>query len=526
VLGRRGCALNMANQLKVEVIQNIRALKEQGWSQRRIARELGLDRETVRRHWKRGGDPKPATLSTPGNEGGEGPSPVPPGRVEPAAVDGTTGMGRPGLCDGFAALITGKLEQGLSAQRIHQDLQREVAFAGSYQSVKRFVRGLKEERPQRVWRIEVQPAEEAQVDFGLGAPVVEGAGGRRRRTWVFRIVLSFSRKAYSESVYRQDTETFLRCIENAFRCFGGVPKTLNLDNLKAAVLRFDWADPELNPKLAEFARHYRTVILPCIPRTPEHKGKVENSVGYVKKNALKARSFESLAAQNRFLGEWERNVADVRIHGTTRRQVQALFLEEAGHLLGLPPTLFPCFREGRRTVHRDSFVEVEKAYYAVPEEYIGHVVWARWDGREVRISTEKGEQIRMHCRLEPGRFSESLGVGGGRGSLQSNLDYWMGRAGELGEPVSRWAQGLVEHRGPASIRSLMGLVGLHEQHSFKALNTACATAVSRGAWRLSDVRQLLERPSGVQTQLDFMEDHPLIRNLAEYGLFLRNHRQT
>jgi len=187
VLGRRGCALNMANQLKVEVIQNIRALKEQGWSQRRIARELGLDRETVRRHWKRGGDPKPATLSTPGNEGGEGPSPVPPGRVEPAAVDGTTGMGRPGLCDGFAALITGKLEQGLSAQRIHQDLQREVAFAGSYQSVKRFVRGLKEERPQRVWRIEVQPAEEAQVDFGLGAPVVEGAGGRRRRTWVFRI---------------------------------------------------------------------------------------------------------------------------------------------------------------------------------------------------------------------------------------------------------------------------------------------------------------------------------------------------
>ena len=169
--------------------------------------------------------------------------------------------GRPGHCQPFAARIESKLALGLSAQRIYQDLKAEVAFGGSYQSVKRFVRRLKRVEPQRVWRIEVQPGQEAQVDFGLGAPVVDPESGRRRRTWVFRIVLSYLRKAYSEAVFRQDTETFLRCLENAFRCFGGVPKTLNLDNLKAAVLRFDWADPELNPKLAEFARHYRTVIL-------------------------------------------------------------------------------------------------------------------------------------------------------------------------------------------------------------------------------------------------------------------------
>jgi hypothetical protein len=174
-------------------------------------------------------------------------------------------------------------------------------------------------------------------------------------------------------------------------------------------------------------------------------------------------------------------------------------------------------------VHRDSYVEVEKAYYAVPQEYIGRTVWARWDGREVRLSTERGEPLRLYCRREPGRFTDPLGVGGGRGSLEANLDYWLRRAGELGEPVSRWAQGLVEQRGPAAIRSLMGLVSLHEQHSFKALNTACATALSRGVWRLRDVRQLLARPTGVQTQLDFMQDHPLIRNLAEYGLFIRNH---
>lgn len=518
----------MANQLTVETIQNIRALQAQGWSQRRIARELGVDRETVRRYWAGVVDSKPATLLTPGSEGDAAePSPA-SGPAETAVATAAAGprdpvdTGRPGHCQPFAALIESKLALGLTAQRIYQDLKSEVAFGGSYQSVKRFVRRLKRAEPQRVWRIEVQPGEEAQVDFGLGAPVVAPESGRRRRTWVFRIVLSFSRKAYSEAVFRQDTETFLRALENAFRCFGGVPKTLNLDNLKAAVLHFDWADPDLNPKLAEFARHYRTVILPCLPRTPEHKGKVENSVGYVKKNALKARRFDSLAAQNQFLREWERGVADSRIHGTTRRQVQGLFEEEAPHLLGLPSTLFPCFREGRRTVHRDSFVEVEKAYYAVPQEYIGRVVWARWDGREVRLSTERGEALRVYARLEPGRFTDPLGIGGGRGSLEANLNYWLARAGELGEPVSRWAHGLVEQRGPAAIRALMGLVSLHEVHSFKALNTACATALSRGVWRLRDLRQLLERPSGVQTQLDFMEDHPLIRNLAEYGLFIRN----
>ena len=158
-------------------------------------------------------------------------------------------MGRKSLCETFAKLIEEKTDQGLSAQRIYQDLKIEVQFTGSYESVKRFVRVLRQTDPERVWRIEVAPGEEVQVDFGTGAPIVSSDGGRKK-TWVFRIVLSFSRKAYSEAVFHQDTETFLRCLENAFRHFGGVSQTVNLDNLKAAVLKFDFADPELNPKLA------------------------------------------------------------------------------------------------------------------------------------------------------------------------------------------------------------------------------------------------------------------------------------
>ena len=200
----------------------------------------------------------------------------------------------------LAEVIGAKVEVGLSARRIYQDLVEENGFADSYQSVKRFVRKLKARQPQRVWRLECQPGEELQLDFGLGAPIDEERG-ETRRSWVLRLVLSYSRKGYSEAVFRQDTETFLRCLENGLRSFGGMPLLLNLDNFKAAVRKADWFDPDINPKLADFCRHYGMHVMPCRPGRPEHKGKVERGVAYVRSNALKGRRFKSLSEENRFL---------------------------------------------------------------------------------------------------------------------------------------------------------------------------------------------------------------------------------
>ena len=169
-----------------------------------------------------------------------------------------------------------------------------------YHSVRRFVAKLNQVKPLPFRRIEVAAGEEAQVDFGTGAPIVD-EDGKRRRTHVLRVVLSHSRKAYSESVFRQTTENFIRCIENAFRHFGGVPKTLVPDNLKAAVLNADWYDPELNPKLRSFCEHYGTVLLPTKPRTPRHKGKVERGVDYVQENALERTNVQQLARTERSL---------------------------------------------------------------------------------------------------------------------------------------------------------------------------------------------------------------------------------
>jgi len=242
----------MSNVLKVSLQTTIYSLTERGWSQRRIASELGINRETVGRYLRLGN----RAIAIAGSEDGSDRKPA-------ISITGIS-AGRRSHCEPLTEVIAAKVEVGLSARRIYQDLVEQNGFSESYQSVQRFVRKLKAAQPQRVWRVEAQPGEEVQVDFGLGAPIYDEVD-RSRRSWVFRMVLSYSRKAYSEAVLRQDTETFLRCLENGLRTFAGVPLLLNLDNLKAAVLKADWFDPEINPKLADFCRHYRIHVMPCRP---------------------------------------------------------------------------------------------------------------------------------------------------------------------------------------------------------------------------------------------------------------------
>jgi transposase len=523
----------MANQLTVQTQDAIRTLTKQGWGIRRIAKELGLSRNTVRQY-VRAMEPAASATAEAAPADGTAPAPIqtdPPfdhreSQIDPLSTAGK--MGRKSLCEDHGPLIIAKVADGLTAQRIFQDLQIEAAFTGSYESVKRFVGKLRHTQPELVCRIEVAPAEEVQVDFGAG-PMLVGADGKRFKTWIFRMVLSHSRKGYTEAVRRQDTETFLRVLENGFRHFGGVTLTVNLDNLKAAVLRFDWADPELNPKLRDFARHHGTSILPCRPRTPQHKGKVENNIAYVRSNALKGRSFTSVADLNQRLFQWEANVADRRIHGTTKRQVAEHFKTEKPFLLPLPAMLFPCFEEGKRTVQCDAHVEVAKAFYHVPPEYLRREVWVRYDSRQVQIFTQQKDTtlklIQSHRRLEPGQFTNARGLGGGYGPVQAQLQYWLNRAQQMGAPCAQWARELANQRGIDGIRSLIGLVHLTDRHSFAVVNQACAKASAKGTYRLRDVRALLESRE-TQSQFHFEENHPLIRNLSEYGIFIRLQTKT
>ena len=500
-------------QLKVNQQQSIIALHQQGWSGRRIARELGLDRGTVAKYLP--AESKPATNPQTGS--GEADP------AKPARNPQTGSVSIPGpasLCDPWREQIEAALERGLSIQRIYQDLVVEGQFAGSYFSVGRFVlrRVDAQELPFR--RMECAPAQELQVDFGLGAWVMEN--GKRRRPHLLRAVLSHSRKGYSEVVWRQTSESFLRCLENAFRSFGGVTGTVVIDNLKAGVIRADWYDPELNPKLEEFARHYGTVILPTKPVMPRHKGKVESAVKYAQNNALKGRTFESLTAQNAYLADWDKSVADTRIHGTTRRQVGKLFEEvERPALQPLPASLFPVFIEAQRTVHRDGYVEFKKAYYSAPPEYVGRQVWVRQEARLLRLYNTRREQIALHALAEPGKFTTDPAHlhSRKRHIIERGADYLLDRCRMIGPLTATWAEAMHQTRGPQSLRVMQGLLHLAGKHPAAELEKAARVATHHGTWRLRDLKRLLALPGNV-VQMDFLESHPLIRSLEAYRIEL------
>jgi len=525
----------MANHLEMAEVQAIQALRAGGWSFRRIGRELDIHRETVKRYCQLAeGD-----SSAAGSEAGQNRPNLPAGLAAASPWRaGPDDQNRPNLplgspgpssrSESFREIIVEALERGLSAQRIWQDLRDGQGFEGGYDSVKRFVRRLKAANPLPFRRMEGEPGAEAQVDFGMGAPVIipegqllpVGAKTRRRKTHVFRIVLSHSRKAYSEVVYHQTTESFIRCLENAFWCFGGVPKTLVIDNLKAAVRKVDWFDPELNPKVRSFCAHYGTVVLPAKPGMPRHKGKVERNVGYVQDNGLKGRSFASLEEQNGHLQNWETQTADNRIHGTTRQQIKKAFEDvEKPALLPLPAGRFPSFNEGRRRVNRDGHVEVDRAYYSVPPEYVTREVWVRRDGRTVRIFNHRFEQIAIHARREPGRFSTQDGhiPREKRSGVERGAVWLLGRASLIGPQAGRWAEQMIHQRGIEGVRVLMGLLSLSQRHPRNTIEHACELASTHGAYRLRIIRELIKRQGDRQQQFEFIDQHPIIRSLSDYA---------
>jgi transposase len=540
----------MANVLRVARVEQIFELYRQGKSQRQIARELQIDRGSVSRYLKQAaqglgtgaagagpGESKPAIPHT-------GSAPPKPAILhigadsKPATVHTGTGAvamlsaplpalwppGGHSKCEPHRTFIVEGLEAGHSAQRIFQDLKTTRDFKGSYFSVLRMVQRLKHASVLPFRRMECAPGAEAQVDFGSG-PMLVGQDGKRRKTHVFRITLSHSRKSYSEAVLRQTTDDFMRCLENAFWAFGGVPKTLVIDNLKAAVEQADWYDPELNPKLHAFCRHYGTVLLPCKPYTPRHKGKIESGIKYVKNNALKGRVFTSLQAQNEHLNTWEERVADRRIHDTTKRQVKEVFeTAERSALLPLPTERFPSFQEQQRIVHRDAHVEVAKAYYSVPPEYMGRTVWVRWDGRLVRVFNSRWEEIALHARAEPGRFSTDVRHLAAEkiSSVERGADALLCRTRRIGAQTGRWAEAMLKDRGIEGVRVLVGLLALARQYLSADLERACEVAAGHGAYRLRVLRTLLKRqPSSQQEELDFMAEHPLIRRMDDYGALVK-----
>jgi len=488
----------------MEKQHQIRALLELGWTYRAIERETGIRRETISGYDHR----KAAKVPT---EDGLKPANCPPSSRSSAAE--------------YRTSIEDGLKQGHSAQRIYQDIKVQWKADVSYDAVKRFCRILKKKEPQVYARIHSAPGEEAQVDFGLGAPTFNGK--IYRRPYLFKMVLSYSRHSYEEVVWHQDVETFIRCHERAFQAFGGVPKTIRLDNLKSGVLSANLFEPVLNPTYQQFSEHSGFVAIPCLPRKPEHKGKVEAGVKYTQDNALKGCRFESLEQQNGHLRHWNRTWARRRIHGTTKQQVQKMFSEERDRLKTLPPGEFEYFKIGTRTVHADGHIEVARAYYSVPHQYLGRRVTVHFNSKWVKILgplSDSLEPIAFHRTIIPGRFrTESQHLPHKKTfSIVSYTRYLIEKCGHIGPDCEKWAHFILEERQQRAFRPIQGILSLKKKYGNLRVNQACENAIKLNAFHYHTVKSLCEDSLEDEPQRELIQDHELIRSTSEYSAYLNN----
>ena len=520
----------MGNVLKMDKKHVIEGMIGLGWSDRRIQRETRISRITVAKYRKSFQTSPQVPAGFPAEKGQNDPQ-VPTGSGEhwvvpetllaDADIDTSPPLPPPrnALLLPHLSAIKKSLTQGLTTQRIYQDLVEEGTYHGSYDSIKRYVRKVRKKAPHFFERLPVFPGREAQVDFSHG-PLI-GDGPQKRRCWLFKMTLSFSRHAYEELVFAQDVETFLRCHERAFAFFGGVPETVKIDNLKSGVLRAHLYEPILNPVYLSFSKWFGFVIVPCDPYQPQQKGRVERDIAYTQNNALKGRKIVSLEEGNQLLYHWNKRWARLRIHGTTKRQVWPQFIElEKPCLRPLPIASFPFFKVGRRKVDVQGHIEVASNFYSAPYHLIGTYVSVHFNSEEVVILT--GETILCRHRTRHGK-AQASSLTDHRPphkpvSLEAEEHLHLQRAKSVGPNLHRLIDKMLSQEGASTIKRVRGVMSLRKSFPSLHLEDAAGIALARHNLSYHFVKSLCEslRNNEGNTQDTLTEEHELIRSMDEY----------
>jgi transposase len=503
----------VARYLEMSKSQHLQSLLELGWPERRIARELGIHRKTVRRYAELR---RSKCTKTPADS--ESGAAVEAGDQ----TDAVRQQRRPFRAAAHSDDVQLGVDAGDTAQVIYQFLVDERGYAGSYDSVKRYVRHLKAGRPKAaVGVMHHAPGEEGQVDYFRGAQTFDPVRGGYHRPWIFRMTLCHSRHGYEEAVWRLDLPTFLALHERAFRDFGGVPAVIRHDNMTAGVSRACYYDPDSNAKYLAFARHWGFGPLPTKPYTPRENGKQERAGGYCKHNAYrKNQRFESLADHNQHLRQWNVRWARTRVHGTTRRQVYAHFLEtEQPSLKVCAAQNFPFFECGTRKVHVDAHVEVAGSFYPVPLRLVGERVHVRWDAHLVRIF-HQDDEVALHARIAPGRWALRPGHDPAEltSTQTSHLEWLKRRCSDIGPELRRWADAAHEARGIRTFKLLQGVLSLARTHTRAQMLHAATVAHERSLFRYEAVKRLASAPLPPPPERRLITADPAIRPIEQYTL--------
>jgi transposase len=397
------------------------------------------------------------------------------------------------------------LEKRLGPQAIHDRLRLEhTDFRGSLGSLKRLVRRIRLERGVRpedvAIPVDTDPGEVAQVDFGYAGKLWDAATGKPRKAWVFVMVLGHSRHQYAEVVFDQRTATWLELHQRAFAWFGGVPKVMVPDNLKAAVIRAAFGvscAPELNRSYRELARHHGFRVDPTPPRSPEKKGKVESGVKYVKNNFLRGREHQELGELNRELLRWVQDIAGVRVHGTTGRRPLSVFTEEEqAHLLPLPTRRYDAVIWKKATVHADCHVHFEQRLYSVPWRLINREVWVRATTSSVAVYSMDDVRVATHRRHGgKQRSTHDDHLPAGRADLRHrSQSYWEERAERVGHDVGVFVREVfASDEVLLQLRAVQAIVTYLEKFPTERANAAARRASFYGSYSYQAIKNILTR---------------------------------
>lgn len=495
-------------RFRVQIVTDIIYRLKSGQSERAIAKDLACSRMTVRKYHELAESKgylelfqeitDPAVLLC---EMGE--IPAPPNNVS--------------TVEPYRKVVEDLLANDVEMAAIHSRLRKNHGYTGSYSSIRRFVKHLRPVEPVAFVRIEKPAGQEAQVDFGGAGKMLDPCSAKMRQAYCFVMTLSFSRHQYVEFVFDQKMETWIGCHKRAFEWFGGVPREMVLDNLKAAVIQASLEDPVLSEPYRKLAQHYGLILHPCRVRTPEHKGKVENGVRYVKRNFLAGETFLDIDDANRQVKIWVMEIAGLRDHGTIHEQPIARFERERDELLRLPDEPFELLSVRMLKLHPDCHVEINGSYYSAPHTLIGKTfevhVYERvvqiYNGVELLVThgraKHRGERITLNEHYPPEKVIY----------LMRTPSYCIKRSEEIGESCAQIARRLFSERPLDQLRSVQHIVGLTDKYGPERVEAACARALHYGDGRYRRIKGILE--SGLDMQMPKAEKKPVSPRSYEFA---------
>lgn len=445
----------------MDIHTTVKTLLSKGLSRRKVAEQLGIHRKVIK-------------------------------RIERDLASGSSRVGyhREKLLAGFEQQIKDFLSADLTAELIHQKLAKEHSLSVSYTTVSRFVRQLKADVESFV-PMHSAAGEEAQVDFGyLG--VFDRGDGAKVKVWVFCMVLSHSRLGYFEAVTDQSVETFIRCHVRGFEAFCGAPQMVRLDNLKAGVTVPDFYEPIIQQQYASFLAHYGSAAVPCRVRTPEHKGKVESGVKYVKNNFLRGlghRDFKRLATD---LLNWVDSVANRRTHGTTKRVPFEVWQQtERDALLPLPALRYEFYHVEERKVTRFGHVIFQNNYYSAPYGLVGQTLRLYSNGTLLRIS-HAGQEVALHRTLngDKGRYVTQNAHLPPHKQLHGPEHYAQRVEQEIGPEALELMRLMQQNHANHWKEKVRGLLSLCRLHPPERVREACRRALDHNLCTFRSVRDI------------------------------------